>query len=652
MKIAPNEQCSCGSGRKNKRCCQRRGVNGSRAFFYYNLGVECDAKGQRDMAMSLYQKALAFNPDFVHAYNNLGANLKEKQRFNEALYCYEKTLVLNPEYLLAYINQADVLNSLGRFEEAVAANRRALEIGSESPQVYNNMGISFLNKGDYEEAKEFLRKSLAIDPDNFEAYHVLGNVMMKVGDLEKALDCYRKSLAIAPGFADAHNSLARPLLDRGRHEEAISCMEKAVSLAPDNPGFSSNVVMFRQYAASGTSEEVFAAALEYGRAFEKALGGQWKGHGNIPDPEKRLKVGILSGDLRRHPVGFFLEGIIPHLKSDSIALYAYANQYVFDELGGRIKPHFEKWAFVLGDSDETLASLIRDDGIDVLIELTGHTANNRLPALTLKPAPVQVTWLGYPNTTGLKSIDYIIADPVTLPQEEEKYYTEKALRLPESYICYEPPQYDLAVQPPPVLENDHVTFGSFNSPAKINDEVIAAWARILSLVPGSRLFMKYNKVFDWETERDHFRGRFSQAGIDPGRIDFEGYSSRRELFAAYHRVDIALDPFPYTGATTTCEALWMGVPTLTLKMPRGIVAHNGELMMGTVGCSDWVAGSVNEYVAKAGTFAEDPAGLAELRPRLRPALLASPLGDTRRFALNLEAGLRGIWREWCLNNSH
>jgi predicted O-linked N-acetylglucosamine transferase (SPINDLY family) len=292
-------------------------------------------------------------------------------------------------------------------------------------------------------------------------------------------------------------------------------------------------------------------------------------------------------------------------------------------------------------NDDELAARIRSDGIDILVDLSGHTKDNRLLTFARKPAPVQVSWLGYANTTGLRGMDYILADPITLPPEEERFYTEKPWRLPESYICFTPPDDLLEVAPLPAMTNGYLTFGCFNNPAKISDSVIACWSAKLEALPQSAILFKY-KSFETEADREAFRKRFSRLGIDPARLSIEGKSPRKEYLESYRHIDCALDPFPFPGLTTTCEALWMGVPTLTMRVARGIYGHNGELLMTSVGLPEWVAESVEEYVEKAVSLTGDLQVLASLRKGLRAALLRSPLCDAERFARHLEAAFRGM----------
>jgi len=445
-----------------------------------------------------------------------------------------------------------------------------------------------------------------------------------------------------PDDAVVHNNLGNVFKDQCELEEAIACYRKALSLNPDSAEAHSNLLLALQYVPELTGTELFAEAMNYGRHFEAPLKREREEHhGYARDPARRLKVGFVSGDLRHHSVGYFLGSMLQHIDREKITLYAYANQLVHDTLSERIRPYFEGWVEVKGLTDKELAEQIRADEIDILVDLSGHTDGNRLLTFARKPAPIQVTWLGYPNTTGMEGMDYILADPITVPVEEERFYSEKVWRLPETSLCFTPPEVEIGAGSLPALDNGYITFGCFNNLAKLNDDVIACWASILRATPKSVLLLK-SKSFSTKAVREDFQRRFDRLEIGADRLRFEAYLSREKHFEAYKFVDFALDPFPFTGVTTTCEAMWMGVPTLTMKTPRGIIGHNGELIMRTVGLSDWVAESIEEYVGKAIEFAGDIDRLVDLRAGLRPALLSSPLCDARRFAKHLEGAFHGM----------
>ena len=613
---------------------------------WFDLGISYSEEGRYLDAEAAYHRAIALKPDYVEAHLSLGNLLYGLGRIGEAETAYRQIIGLTPEYGKAYCNLGILLYGLGRFSEAEANYQQAIARNPGYDKAYYNLGILLNRLGRFDEARAAYSQAIAITPNNEELHCNLGEVLVNLGRLDEAVMAYRQAISIKPDYAEAYNSLGIAVGLLCRLDEAVWAFRRAISHKSDFAVAHGNLLLTMQYISSFNHEETFVEALNFGRCFETTFKGKRTSHANIREAGKRLKIGIVSGNLCDHPVGYFLEAVIKSLNLGSMALYAYANQLENDRLSERIKPYFEEWLFVKEMSDEELASRIANDGIDILIDLAGHTSGNRLLTFIYKPAPVQVTWLGYPNTTGLSSIDYILADPITVPLNEERYYTETVWRLPDTYICFTPPDLDLEVNALPALENGYITFGCFNNPVKLTDDVIACWAEILRAVPDSVLLLKIRQAI---TQCDIFIQRFSKHGIDPARLCFEGsMSSRDDLIASYQRIDIALDPFPYNGTTTTCEAAWMGVPTLTLKMPRGIYSYNGELIMKTVGLTDWVADSVEGCLDAARKVTMDLPRLARIRSGLRGQLLNSPLCDAPKFANNLQSALRGMWQQWCL----
>ena len=368
----------------------------------------------------------------------------------------------------------------------------------------------------------------------------------------------------------------------------------------------------------------------------------------MPIADRRLRIGLVSADLCFHPVGFFIEGVLRALTTragGNLEFFAYMNYFRTDPVSERIKAHCHQWREVFARSDEETARLIRSDEIDILIDLSGHTAKNRLPLFAWKPAPVQVSWLGYFDTTGVTAIDYLIADPWTLPESEEIYFTETIWRLPDTRLCFTPPDINVTIRPLPALTEQRITFGCFNSLHKMSDAVVALWARVLAAVPDSRLFLKARQLYQ-PAAREAVIEQFSRHGIPPVRLILEGPSIRANYLAAYNRVDIGLDPFPYTGGTTTAEALWMGVPVLTLSGQHFLPRQGVGLLM-NAGLPEWVASDADDYVARAVSHAGNLERLAVLRSQLREQVLASPVFDAARFAMHFEAALRGMWEKWC-----
>jgi predicted O-linked N-acetylglucosamine transferase (SPINDLY family) len=431
----------------------------------------------------------------------------------------------------------------------------------------------------------------------------------------------------------------------GQVEEALQCFRRVLELKPDHHEVHSNLLFTLNLLTDRSPAEMLQQARAFG---DRVAAGatpyqQWQ---SARQPDKLLRVGLVSGDLRNHPVGFFLEGILSAFDTRQLELVAYASHHPVDDLTDRLKPRFSEWRMVTGMTDESLARLIHDDGIDILIDLAGQTGFNRLPMFAWKPAPVQMSWLGYFATTGVPGMDYFLADPQVAPMDEAAHFSETVWRLPEIYYCFTPPELPLVVAPLPAASNGHVTFGCFNKLAKMNDGVVQTWSRVLNALPAAKLMLKAKELGD-AAQRASVLQRYARHGIAPERLILEGNSPRAEYLAAYHQVDIALDPFPFPGGTTTVEGLWMGVPALTLKGDR-FIGHQGETILHNAGLADWIAQDTDAYVAKAVAFAGDLAALSSLRANLRGQLLASPVCDAPRFARHFEAALRGMWRQWCV----
>jgi predicted O-linked N-acetylglucosamine transferase (SPINDLY family) len=397
------------------------------------------------------------------------------------------------------------------------------------------------------------------------------------------------------------------------------------------------------YASGKSPEDCLSEAIRYGQSIKREVTSSFTEWTCAKHPE-RLRVGFVSGDFNKHPVGYFLENLLHQLDTTAIDLIAYPTSTKTDELTTRIKPLFSAWKTLFGLKDEAAAQMIHNDGVHILIDLAGHSSNNRLPVFAWKPAPVQASWLGYFATTGVTEIDYLIADPWTLPESEEVYFTEEIWRLPETRLCFTPPDIDLEVSVLPALTNGYTTFGCFNNLTKMNDDVVALWSRLLLSIPNSRLFLK-SKQLNEAAVRQHTIERFAGHGIKAGCLILEGYESREQYLAAYQRVDIALDPFPFPGGTTSAEGLWMGVPVLTLAGERFLSRQGVGILMNT-GLPDWVARDKEDYVALATAHAADLQRLSELRNELRQQVLKSPFMDGRRFASHFKDALIGMYQAW------
>ncbi|HWR75669.1 MAG TPA: tetratricopeptide repeat protein [Thiobacillus sp.] len=648
----------------------------------YNLGFALERLDRLDEALAAYRRTVAVAPQLADAHNNLGNVLQRLKRHDEALAAYERALALRPETAEYHMNRGDALRDLERLEEAVAAYETALKLKPALIEVDVNLALALYLLGRYEESLEISQRAIERRPGSFEAYQGMGHALKRLGRTEDAVEAYRRAVELRPDEAVAHKDMGVALKDSGRYEAALASLQRALALRPDfdtainlvagtlldigrhdealetyrrglalNPegvfGMHSNFLLALNYQAGASPEALLAEARAFG---EKAArhAASFVHHDNSPDLDRRLRIGLVSGDLGQHPVGFFLQNVMKCLDPQKLEVFAYATAKRKDALNEQLRRSIPNWreASESKMSDEALASQIRADGIDILIDLAGHTGKNRLPVFAWKPAPVQVSWLGYLGTTGLGAMDYILADAWALPSGEEAQFTETPWRLPETYICFSPPDLPVEVEPLPALDKGHITFGCFNNLNKISDHVVACWARALQAVPDGKLYLK-TKSLGVPEVREKLVASFARFGIAPERLILEGqFASHEEHFRAYRQVDIALDPFPYPGITTTVEALWMGVPVLSMRGQR-FISHQGETILHNVGLPEWIAADADDYVAKAAAFAGDIKALAALRAGLRERLLASPLCDAPRFARNLESALRGMWQKWC-----
>jgi protein O-GlcNAc transferase len=609
-----------------------------------NLGNVLLELGQPVEAVVSYRRALEINPEFSVAHNNLANVLKNLMRLDEAVASYRRALEIKPHFAEAHCNLGSVLLELGQPVEAVASYRQALEVKPDFAEAHSNLGNALKALGLLDEAAVSYRCALKINPEFTEAHYNLGITLKDLGQFDDAIASFRQALRDNPDYAEAHNNLGNTLKDLGKFDDAVASYRRALEIKPDFAMAYSNLLFVLNYTASHTVPYCLEQARRYGEMLDTKKSATRFVAWSCPREPKRLRVGLVSGDLRNHPVGYFLEGLLEHTDPTRVELIAYPTFDRADEVTTAIRPHFTAWKPVSRLSDEAAARLIHADGVHILLDLSGHTAENRLPIFAWKPAPVQSSWLGYFATTGVAAIDYVVGDPYVMRAEEAHHFTERIWRLPECYLCFTPPKFALEAVPLPALSAGHITFGSFNNLAKVNDAVVALWAAVLQAVSGSRLVLKTAQLNDFKM-CETTRQRFAARGIASDRLTLEGSSPRAELLATYNRVDIALDPFPYPGGTTSLEGLWMGVPVITRGGDR-FLSHVGESIAHNAGLSDWIAAGDDEYVLRAVEFAADLGYLATLRAGLRQRMLLSPLFNAPRFARHLEAALWGMWQSW------
>jgi predicted O-linked N-acetylglucosamine transferase (SPINDLY family) len=575
------------------------------------------------------------------------------------------------------IELARLLMQADRLKEAVAAMQQAIALGPGNPAAcYNNLGVIQFHLGDFSAAAGSFRQAISRSANDALAHSNLGDALRKSGQLESAAGSYQNAIRIDPAFAQARSGLGLTLYLLGRfrqaiehlqiairldprnsdsnsnlmlchvrlaeHQPALAAARRAVEIEPANPEFHSHLISLMNYVQWDDPAAILQESRKWDQRHGKALRNIVPG--NNRDPDRPLRIAYISPDFKDHPVAFFLEPVLANHDRRQFSIACYALVRNPDAVTERMKSSVDLWRSTVGLSDGAIADQIRADGVDILIDLCGHLVDNRLVVLAQKPAPIQISWLGYPNTTGLAAIEYRLTDSLADPVgSSEPFYSEKLLRLPGAFFVYRPPSDAPPVAPLPMLTSGRVTFGSFNNLTKITSPVADLWAKLLRSMPDARLLLA-GLAGD---RAQQARAMFHQRGVGDSQLEIVGWMSFREYLETFGRVDIALDPFPWTGHTTTCHSLWMGVPVVSLA-GRTALSRAGMSVMGNLGmAAGWVAQSPAEYLAIAQSWAKNPSGLAEIRPGLRQRMEFSSLLDAPRFTTGLERILRDLWQEWC-----
>jgi predicted O-linked N-acetylglucosamine transferase (SPINDLY family) len=616
---------------------------------HFHLGCALHDQGPLGDAVVEFRHAVRLLPEFAEAHCYLGNVLCKQGKPEEAIAATRRAIEIRPDYAEAHSNVAAMLQQLGRLDEAVAAGRQAIRIAPGYADAHYNLGCALSDQLRHVEAIAAWRQAVRIKPDHREALANIGNGLRELGKLEEAIIASREAIRVAPGHAAAHASLGAALSDQANFDEAFAAYREAIRLKPDFVEASSALLACMNYSERVSPAVLFEAHRSwrerYGRPAQRPLV-----YANDPSEGRRLKVGYVSPDFRGHSIAQFLEPLLQKHDRSEIEIFCYADVSAPDGWTKRFERLADHWVVATAMSDDALAERIRSDGIDILVDLAGHTSKNRLMVFARKPAPVQVTWLGYPNSTGMEAIDYRLVDAVTdIPGEADALASETLVRLPGCFLCYGAPVAAPVPTPPPSLATGAITFGSFNNPAKLSGATLDAWARLLIRLPKARLLLKGKSFADAST-RALYLDRLSRRGVAAGRVELVAQLPESSAhLALYNRVDIALDPFPYNGTTTTCEALWMGVPVVALRGDR----HAGRVsasILTAIGMEDLVADSIEGYVEIAAALAGDSARLDELRHSLRPHMVASRLCDATGFARKIEQTYRAIWQRWCVGS--
>uniref|UniRef100_A0A1D1XCI1 Probable UDP-N-acetylglucosamine--peptide N-acetylglucosaminyltransferase SPINDLY n=2 Tax=Anthurium amnicola TaxID=1678845 RepID=A0A1D1XCI1_9ARAE len=657
---------------------------------YYNLGVVYSEMMQYDMALSCYEKAAVERPMYAEAYCNMGVIYKNRGDLEVAIACYERCLAISPNFEIAKKNMAIALTDLGtkvklegdinqgvsyykkalyynwhyadamynlgvaygemlKFDMAIVFYELALHFNPHCAEACNNLGVIYKDRDNLDKAVECYQMALSIKPNFSQSLNNLGVVYTVQGKMDAAACMIEKAILANPTYAEAYNNLGVLYRDAGNITLAIEAYERCLQIDPDSRNAGQNRLLAMNYINEGGDDVLYEAHKEWGRRFMK-LYPQYTRWDNPKDIERPLIIGYVSPDYFTHSVSYFIEAPLVYHDYANYKVVVYSAVVKADAKTLKFRDKVLKkggiWRDIYGIDERKVAEMVREDRIDILVELTGHTANNKLGMMASRPAPIQATWIGYPNTTGLPTIDYRFTDSLADPPDSRQKHVEELVRLPECFLCYTPSPEAGPVSPTPAVANGFVTFGSFNNLAKITPKVLRVWARILCAVPNSRLVVKC-KPFCCDSVRQRFLSTLEQLGLEALRVDLLPLILlNHDHMQSYSLMDISLDTFPYAGTTTTCESLYMGVPCVTMAGP--VHAHNvGVSLLSKIGLEHLVAKTEEEYVQIAIRLASDITSLSDLRMDLRELMLKSPVCEGAKFTLGLETTYRNLWSRYC-----
>ena len=608
------------------------------------LGVIAHQVSRSAVAVDLIRQAIAIAPENPAFHSNLAAALSELRRIDEAIAASRRAIQLKPDYPEAHTILANALTQQGQLGEAIDACNTAIQLKPDNPEAHNNLGNALAQQGGLDEAICAYSHAIRIRPVFAEAFCNLGNVLRGKGQMDEAIAACSQAIQLKPDCPVAYNNLGNAFKDAGRLNEAIECYRRAMVLMPDDSSMHSNLIYTLIFSPAHDAASICEESRCWDRRFAKPLRKFHRAHANDRIPKLRLRIGYISPDFCRHVVCHFLTPLLEAHDHAEFEIYCYASVMRPDKVTERLRKTADMWRDVLAMPDETLAERIREDRIDILVDLTQHTAANRLLVFARKPAPVQVAWLGYPGTCGLSAMDYRLTDACMEPEGSPwSDSVETPVRLPDSWFCFDP--IDEYPEPGalPALRAGHVTFGSLNKFSKVNDAVLQLWATVLHAVEGSRLLLQCPPGATQARVREWFESQ----GIEAHRLELVSWMpTRADFLQLFDRIDLALEPFPHNGGTTTCEALWMGVPAPTFPGATAI-SRLGLSILSAIGLQELIAASQEDYVRLMVSLATDLPRLAALRATLRQRMKASAFMDAPRFARNVEHAYREMWRKWC-----
>ena len=612
-----------------------------------NLGMILEAMGILDEAEAVLRKALEIDSEIPNISVNLGNVLQKLGRFEDAASLYREALALAPDNPISHNNLGNALRTLGDAKGALESLRKAVDIEPGFAEAFNNLGILYQQCGKYDEAVETFHQALALRSEFVLAHINLGNALRRQGRFDDSLDAFRGAIAVEPDHVLVHNEMAMVYHDMGRTDDAIATLRRTLELKPEFPEAHSNLLFLQSYHSLLTPGESLREHRRWEALHAPPERIEVQPHRNARTTDRRLRIGYVSPDFRDHVVSFFVEPLLEHHDREAVEVFGYAEVANPDAITARLSARADHWRSTVGLSDDRVAEMVRDDRIDILVDLAGHTAGHRLAVFARNPAPVQATYLGYFATTGLSAMDYWINDGVVHPETTIQQTAEDVYRLPRCWVCYQPRDDAPGVAPPPSADagTSGVTFGSFNNLNKVSPRTIAMWAGVLCAVPDSQLLIKSRPLGN-ELVQERLRAGFADHGIEGDRLLLYGsVAGSGNHMAMYNRIDVGLDSFPFTGGATTLDALWMGVPVITLIGETHAERMSASLLT-ALDRPEWIADREEAFIAKAAALAADEDHRVSLRAGQRQRMAESTLCDGAGLARAMEDAYRDMWRRY------
>lgn len=617
------------------------------AFGWKVLGLIYKRQGDLKNALSATLKSIKFESQDPESFNNLSSIYLSQKNFTEAKKNALQAIKLKKNFSTAYLNLSLSLIGLGFLADAEVYCRKSVSLNPNLAQGYFSLGNIFSITGRHSDAEVSYREAIRLDPNFSEAHNNLGNILREAGNLTDAYKSYQVSYGLDLKNVEAINNLGNILKELGYLEDARSKFQEALNVRPYFPEANSNLLLTLNYINECQAAEIFTESTNFGRKVSKACNPKFSNFNLDPKP-KKLRIGFVSGDFREHPVGFFLENLLLNLKHNEFEFIAFPTNNKVDSLTERLKFFFNSWIPIFGKEDADAAKVVFFSNVQILIDLSGHTADNRLPVFSFRPAPVQVSWLGYFATTGIPEIDFFLGDPIMSPPSDQQYFSETIWNLKNCWFTRSPYVNTKIADEFPYVKNGYITYGSFANLSKVNLNVIEIWSQILCLNPSSRLIFKSNQLSDSNVVKN-IQASFMERGIASDRLNLQSASEKSTYLQSYNQVDLVLDTFPFPGGTTTVDALLMGVPVLTLVGNR-FLSRFGESILRSANLADWVAVDEADYVKKAVNAKQEIAAIASSRIKFRADIVKSDLCKSGEFADNFAKTLKEMWAYRVNNN--